>query len=297
MKPVYAVGGLVALALIVLAGWFIVRATPETTTLEPVPVETAEIIAPAAESTETAVPPTEEPPLTKAPPPTEIPSLYQTYEIGEEIWTSDYADLNGDGYPDVTLADLGSNAVILLFNRGDGTFEESAQIATGENPYGLAAADLDADQDNDLVITNHPDEGNAVISILINNGDGTFQPRIDYPDVVTANAFGIVSVLLNDGNGAFPDKVDYDVGGEVWTIVSLDVTSDTYADLLIGPTGSGMASLLTNNGDGTFELAKDYYFPGIWAEDFDVIDVDLDGRLELIAFGENALHVIPLELP
>ncbi|MFN2254630.1 MAG: ankyrin repeat domain-containing protein [Candidatus Promineifilaceae bacterium] len=46
MKPVYAVGGAIALALVVLAGWFIVRANPQAATLEILPVKTVLATAP-----------------------------------------------------------------------------------------------------------------------------------------------------------------------------------------------------------------------------------------------------------
>lgn len=69
LKPVYAAAGMAALALIVLAGWFLVRSTPETTTLETVPiVKTLEVVVPAARPTETAVPPTGEATETAVPP-------------------------------------------------------------------------------------------------------------------------------------------------------------------------------------------------------------------------------------
>jgi ankyrin repeat protein len=46
MKPIYTVGGAIALALIVLASWFIVRGNPQTTTLDSAPMETVISVTP-----------------------------------------------------------------------------------------------------------------------------------------------------------------------------------------------------------------------------------------------------------
>jgi len=53
MKSVYAVGGAVALALIALAGWFIVRGNPQAATLEVLPVQTVLATAPEPLATPT----------------------------------------------------------------------------------------------------------------------------------------------------------------------------------------------------------------------------------------------------
>jgi hypothetical protein len=47
----------------------------------------------------------------------------------------------------------------------------------GVGPDGIAAADLNRDRKTDLVVANNNFQGLSVISVLLGNGDGTFQPR------------------------------------------------------------------------------------------------------------------------
>jgi hypothetical protein len=56
-----------------------------------------------------------------------------------------------------------------------------------------------------------------------------------------------------------------------------------------------MASVLTNRGDGTFELTKDYNYEGVSADLFTVSDVDRDGNPDLVAWDETSVYVLPLK--
>ena len=78
-------------------------------------------------------------------------------------------------------------------------------------------------------------------------------------------------------------------------IVAVDMDGDASLDLVVGPTGSGMASVLTNNGDGTFELTKDYDDKGVPADLFTVSDVDGDGNPDLVSWDETSVYVFPLK--
>jgi len=99
-------------------------------------------------------------------------------------------------------------------------FLSPASYAVGENPQEVIAADVNSDGSMDLITANY--YGNSV-SVLLGNGDGTFQPSIDSPtnaapsrlaagdfnrdghaDLVTVNDAGApLSVLLGGGDGTF----------------------------------------------------------------------------------------------
>jgi hypothetical protein len=93
------------------------------------------------------------------------------------------ADFDGDGRLDLYVANDGA-ANQLWHNRGDGTFEESGLLSgTAYNAEGLpqgsmgvAAGDLDADGDEDLLVTNLPREGSV---LYVNQGQGRFQDMSD----------------------------------------------------------------------------------------------------------------------
>ena len=60
-------------------------------------------------------------------------------------------DLNGDGKPDIAVANYGSGTISVLFGNGDGTFQTPVTYTVGSNPRGVAIADLDGKNGNDLV--------------------------------------------------------------------------------------------------------------------------------------------------
>lgn len=71
--------------------------------------------------------------------------------IGDEQWTNGVAapDVDGDGFPEVYLCNLGPN--VLLHNRGDGTFADvTSTSGTGDASWSTGAAFFDADLDGDL---------------------------------------------------------------------------------------------------------------------------------------------------
>lgn len=128
-------------------------------------------------------------------------------------------DFNRDHKPDLAVANARNNTVSVLLGNGDGTFQMHVDYATGYFPSSIAAADFNRDGALDLVTANSFDNVNTM-SLLLGNGDGTFQAYADYAtgkgpgsiavgdlnggdgavDVVTADVFNnTVSVLLNRG--------------------------------------------------------------------------------------------------
>ena len=179
----------------------------------------------------------------------------------------------------------------------------------GEGPSSVFSVDLDGDGDNDLAVAN--ETGNNV-SVLLNNGDGTFAPKVGYiagsrprsvfsvdldgdgdNDLVAANMgdppewIGSVSVLLNNGNGIFVSKVDYAVGDGPRSVFSMDLDGDGDNDLATANMGDppewiGSVSVLLNNGNGIFVSKVDY---AVGDGPRSVFSMDLDGD------GDNDLAV------
>ena len=83
-------------------------------------------------------------------------------------------DVNGDGKPDLVVADAGNNAVIVLPGKGDGTFGAPVSYSLGATPVSpasIALADLDGDGKLDIVTGNI-----GSVTVLLNNGSGGFLP-------------------------------------------------------------------------------------------------------------------------
>jgi Flp pilus assembly secretin CpaC/tetratricopeptide (TPR) repeat protein len=108
------------------------------------------------------------------------------------------ADFNADGKVDLaivnqtTLANpsIAQGNVVVLQGNGDGTFTEFAgsPITVGINPVAIASADLDGNASADLAIVNNTDNS---VTILLNNGDGTFVAGPNSPLATSPNPTGI----------------------------------------------------------------------------------------------------------
>src|SRR5438445_205625 len=83
-------------------------------------------------------------------------------------------DFNGDGKLDLAVANLNDNTLSVLLGNGDGTFQTPQTFASPgmTHPYFVAVSDFNRDGKQDLVVTNHL---YATVSVLLGNGDGTFQ--------------------------------------------------------------------------------------------------------------------------
>ena len=97
------------------------------------------------------------------------------------------ADLNADGVEDVVVshsgADTPANSTLgVLLGNGDATFRPVDVYASGAMAAAsVVSADMDADGALDLVVSNGAPKGSA-ITVLLGNGDGTFQPAVGYGD-------------------------------------------------------------------------------------------------------------------
>jgi hypothetical protein len=209
------------------------------------------------------------------------------------------ADFNGDGKLDLVVSNtFFSSTVSILLGNGDGTFKAPVAYSVGNTPLGMAAGDFNGDGKLDLAVANYDCCGffTKTLSILLGNGDGTFQTHVDYltgsgPNgVVTADFNGdgkldlavsnvnddTVSVLLGNGDGTFQGQVVYSAGGNV--LVAGDFNGDGRLDLASDETDA--LSILLGNGDGTFQPRIDYP-TGLGPNGLDQADFNNDGRLDL----------------
>ncbi|CAF3685790.1 unnamed protein product [Rotaria socialis] len=78
------------------------------------------------------------------------------------------ADVNGDGEPDIIVANTGSNNVGVLLNIGNGTFAAQATYSTGSgsSPYFIVVADVSGNGKPDIIVANI-DSNN--VGVLLNS--------------------------------------------------------------------------------------------------------------------------------
>jgi len=202
---------------------------------------------------------------------------------GINIFSVGLGDFNGDSKMDVFLFSewTGSNQIIAIQGNGDGTFSSSPEIfALGvEVGWGFALSDFNADGKLDIVAG-----GPGGVSILMGNGDGTFQWGASpgtagivqaiavadlnadgKPDLVVINeqsqpggydpkAVNAVSILLGNGDGTFQPHIDYGTGTTPAASVAVgDFNGDGKPDLAVTKQDDNTVSILFGNGDGTFK--------------------------------------------
>lgn len=242
------------------------------------------------------------------------PAVY--YSVAGDTASVAVADFNGDGKLDLASANftVSSSSVSVLINNGNGTFATKVDYTTGanSNPDSIAAGDFNGDGKPDLAVA---DGANNFVNVFINNGNGTFAAKADYPtdsgpasvavgdfngdskpDLATANLNNnTVSVLINNGNGTFATKVDYTTGtnSQPVSIAVGDFNGDGKPDLATANYNNNMLSLFINNGSGTFAPKVDYT-TGASPQSVAVADFNGDGKLDLASanYSSNTISVL-----
>jgi hypothetical protein len=201
-----------------------------------------------------------------------------------------------------TIPDTTSDRVSL-------SFLPRVPITVGSSPTEDRVVDLNGDGKLDIVLEN---SGSNTISVLLGNGDGTFQPAVTYatgaqpwsmdvgdlngdgkPDIVTCNlAASTASVLINNGDGTFKPRVDYTTGtGSAPECLRLgDVNGDGRLDILTANAGTNTVGVLLNSGNGTFG-APAAFSTATHPTSIDMGDLNGDGKLDLVTANYTTNNV------
>lgn len=187
-----------------------------------------------------------------------------------------------------TLAGAVSVADALAAEQYNFSFGAAESYAAGDYCRWLVAGDFNGDGYADLATANEAVDTKAdSVSVLINRGDGTYNPKVDYAvggdsavngwdgpiwvgkgdfnrdgflDLVSANMYeGSISVLMNSGIGTFNSQQLYQIelngliGGSV-----ADVNNDNWLDIIIPHYHTGTVHVLINNQAGNFTTQKTF---------------------------------------
>ena len=228
------------------------------------------------------------------------PSFTQAaiYPVGVDIRSVAVADFDGDGRPDLAVANADSSSVSVLTNVGGGGPAGNNVYSVGTFPLGVAAADFTGDGKPDIITA---DDAASTMSLLRNNGSGGFVPAGTFnvgggpvglavgdfnnngtPDVAVAIGSS-VTVLLGNGQGGFGAPINLPGGAS--KIITADFNNDGKLDLAVG---SNSIQIRLGDGTGHFSAASCSVSStgGLAAG-----DVNGDGKLDLIVANILAAEI------
>jgi hypothetical protein len=222
------------------------------------------------------------------------------------------ADLTGAGTLDsiAPSQDFLNNVVFVGLSNSDYSAWTSATYPVGILPLNVAAADLNGDGKLDVVVFtggSYANDGTTAtkgsVSILINNGDGTFKPAVNYtagisPGVGTVQDFNgdgkldiaaidvatnTVYILLGNGDGTFRSGPTTSAPHAI-LLAAADVNGDGKEDL-VAATDSYKLTVMLGNGDGSFRALAS--IPVIGVSSPAIADFNKDGKPDLVVLDWN----------
>jgi hypothetical protein len=201
--------------------------------------------------------------------PTPVSGTYGTDQSPDGVVA---ADFNGDGKPDLVLLNPNSGTISVRLGNGDHTFQPAALYAVGANPTSIVAADFNGDGKFDLTVA---DAGNYDAT------SGTYQNTG-------------VSVLLGNGDGTFQAALAYAAGTTFKQVTVADFNGDRHLDLVgfseqfVLGVGTVSISVLLGKGDGTFQAPSITTFPGFSPDSIAVGDFNGDGKPDVALANEGS---------
>ena len=204
----------------------------------------------------------------------------RVFPVGKAPAAIAIADVNHDGKPDIIVANTDDQTLSVLLGDGKRHFAPApgSPFPCGENPNDIAVADMNGDDNPDLVIAN---TGTPYLTILLGDGKGGFKPSphspfateshphvhgvavADFtgdakPDVAT-DSWGRDEILVipgdGEGNLVLPGKPFHTGKRPYQRLRSADFNKDGNPDIVTTNLGGNTVSILLGDGKGGFRDA------------------------------------------
>ena len=221
-------------------------------------------------------------------------------------------DVNGDGNLDLVLAKGRHWPLVdrVLLGDGRGGIVQAYDLGdASDRSYSGRLADLDADGDLDVVISNDAPDPKLV---YLNDGSGRFRRGSTFgrpewptrnasvadldgdglPDIIVANrgdSTGANYVCMNRGEGRFDGECEPFSDAPATTITPADFDRDGRIDLAVPHRDGGQSHVYLNDGDATFANSRRVPFgpPDAHIRMVEAADLDGDGMLDIVAIDER----------
>ena len=246
------------------------------------------------------------------------PAAFSPVTVGTNPVAVATGDVNGDGRPDIVVANATSNNLTVL--RGSSTaagFATNSVNTGGTGPRSVAIAEINSGPP-DLVVANRTSD---TVSILLGLGTGNFFQATGSPiavgtapyavavgdlnrdgklDVAVANdGSSNVTVLLGTGvnnAGEFSQAPGSPVavGTNPESLAIADLNRDGRLDLAVANAGSDNVTVLLGDGAGGFSAAGSPVAVGTAPASIAVADVDRDGKVDLVVANNGSANLTVL---
>jgi hypothetical protein len=239
-------------------------------------------------------------------------------------------DINGDGYPDIALAQHGGGMTLFMNNKGNGFVEAPLSIKEEFHSRGIALSDINGDGRLDIIAVSEAafskDYSPKGILVGLNKNSGEWDIKIigesagqfgdsvaagdlrgnGNKDIAVAFLTGIKEdqklIWLRDGEGNFKNYPGDLFGEDLLSLVPMvvrtgDVDGDGKDEAVFGITEIGPGS---SKEKGRFAVLK---WTGEGFKDIssgltpdyiialDLADIDGDGRSEIVALTISGIHI------
>ena len=235
---------------------------------------------------------------------------------GATSFASAKGDVDGDGKPDIVVANYAAGSVSIFRNTSTpGTITLASRIdyPAGLDAISLSIADFDGDGKPDIAILNNNPNTVSVLKNYSTPGNISFGALSNYatgvwpqscitgdvdgdakPDIIvtnhTSNTISVLRNISTAGSIAFAAKLDFATDTNPFNLAIGDLDADSKNDLVVGNSSSSSLSVFKNNSTpGNISLGNPITLTtGLSPLGITITDVDGDGKPDINVANFNA---------